>query len=140
MIQAYIVFEGEAEKRRATAVFSSKWRAEEYADVVCGEIEEFAINGQLAPPHPRKMMAWRTYIDHNDTIIFGPKRVSCRDFKQVVVFFQTYEHARVLSWARDDWHAERIAKAWRMKLALMGKWHAAHGLDENIVLRFGEDF
>ena len=66
MTQAYIVFEGEAEKRRATAVFSSKWRAEEYA--------------------------------------------------------------------------ERIAKAWRMKLALLNKWYAAHGLDENIVLRFVEDF
>ena len=50
------------------------------------------------------------------------------------------EPLKLLMWARDDWHAERIAKAWRMKLALLNKWHAGHGLDGNIVLRAGEDF
>lgn len=140
MTQMYVVFEGEHEHRHMTAAFSSKWRAEEFAEVVCGSIEEITVNVQRAPVHPRKMLGWFVYIDHTDHISFAPTRVSCRDFQQQVVFHPRYPFAKMFMWARDDWHAERIAKSWRMKLVLLNKWHAAHGLDENIVLRYGEDF
>ena len=142
MGQVYLVFEGDHEHRRATAVFSSKWRAEEFAEVVCGEIEELPLNGANCPARPKRLRAWayRAYIDAADHLPFPPERVSCRDFKQCAIFSPKHKDAKLLMWARDDWHAERIAKAWRMKLALLNKWHAGHGLDANIVLRAGEDF
>lgn len=131
MSTIYLVSKGDYSEYHVLAVFDDKAKAERYAELERGYVEEYQLNPEFREP-PNGWFAWSVQMDRDGNGVYGVTRVyqmSASSSIDDVNFEYGWQPTRGVRpavsfyvWGKDEEHAIKVANEKRVALVATGLW------------------